>query len=160
MVRFPGAVENRHMTLLNAAVTRLGRVASVALSIAVVGGVALVVAGLFAPMYQTMSESSSGEVTHGTDTLIGVNGPGVLAVLGLPLLGTLAVGSALWHGARRGAVAIAWALAGLLAAFTVLAMASIGMFVAPITAAVLVACAVHRPRSEQPRAAERSAVVG
>jgi vacuolar-type H+-ATPase subunit I/STV1 len=107
------------MTLVNAAVTRLGRVASVALLIAVVGGVALVVAGFLAPMY-----------------------------------------SALWQGGRRDAVGVAWTLAGLLAAFTVLAMASIRMFVAPITAAVLVACAVHRPRSEQPRAAERSAVVG
>ena len=148
------------MTIVNAAVTRLGRVASVALLIAAVGGAALVLAGFFAPMYETMTESAAGEVTHGTGTLAGVNGPGVVAVLVVPLLVTLAVGSALWQGARRGAVAVAWILAGLLAAFNVLSMASIGMFVVPITAALLVACAVHRPRSEQPRAAERSAVVG
>ena len=148
------------MTIVNAAVTRLGRVASVALMIATAWGVALLVAGLLLPMYQTATEASSGEVVHGTATLVGVNGPGVLAVLGVPLLVTLAVGSALWQGARRGAVAVAWTLAGLLAAFNVLSMASIGLFVLPITIALLVACAVRRPRSEQPRSTERSATAG
>jgi hypothetical protein len=155
-----GGVENRHVTIVNAAVTRLGRVASVALLIAAVGGVGLVIAGFLVPMYESTSESSSGEVGHSTGTLVGVNGPGVVAVLGVPLLVTLAVGSALWHSARRGAVAFARTLAGLLAAFNVLALSSIGVFFLPVTAAVLVACAIHRPRSEQPSAAERLAVVG
>jgi hypothetical protein len=148
------------MTIVNAAVTRLGRVALVALVIAAVCGVALVVAGFLFPMYETATEASSGEVTHGTATLVGVNGPGVLAVLGVPLLVTLAVGSALWQGTRRGAVAVAWTLAGLLAAFNVLSMASIGVFFLPVTAALIVACAVRRPRSEQPHPTERSATAG
>ena len=131
-----------------------------ALVIAAVWGVAVVVVGFLVPMYASVTESSSGEQTQGTGTLVGVNGPGAVVVLGLPLLVTLAVGSALWQGARRGAVAVAWTLAALLAAFTVLSMASIGMLVVPIAAALLVACAVHRPRSAQPRATERSAVVG
>ena len=141
------------MTIANAAVTRLGRVASVALVIAAVCGVALVVAGLLLSMYETTTEPSSGEVRHDTATLVAVNGPGVLVVLVVPLLVTLAVGSALWQGARRGAVAVAvaWTFAGLLAAFNVLSMASIGVFFLPVTAALLVACAVRRPRSEQPR---------
>jgi hypothetical protein len=147
------------MTIGNAVATRLGRIASVALLIAAVGGVALVVAGFLAPMYATATESASGEVTYGTDTLVAVNGPGAVAVLGVPLLVTLAVGSALWQG-RRGAVAVAWTLAGLLAAFNVLAMASIGMLIVPITAALLVACAVYRPQTRQTRGTERSAVVG
>jgi hypothetical protein len=41
------------MTIVNAAVTRLGRVASVALAIAAVCGVALVVAGFLLPIYET-----------------------------------------------------------------------------------------------------------
>lgn len=147
------------MAIGNAVATRLGRVASVALLIAATCGVALVVAGLLAPMYTTATESASGEVTYGTDTLVGVNGPGAIAILGVPLLVTLAVGSALWQG-RRGAVAVAWTLAGLLAAFNVLAIASIGMLTVPITAALLVACAVRRPRTGQTRGTERSAVVG
>ncbi len=147
------------MTIGNGVATRLGRITSVALLIAAVGGVALVVAGFLAPMYTTATESEAGEVTYGTDTLVGANGPGAIAVLGVPLLVTLAVGSALWHG-RRGAVAVAWTLAGLLAAFNVLAIASIGMLILPITAALLVACAVHRPRTVQTRGTGRSAVVG
>jgi hypothetical protein len=122
----------------------------VALLIAAVGGVALVVAGFLAPMYSTATVSESGEEIYGTDTLVGANGLGVIAVLGVPVLGTLAVGSALWWG-RRGAMAVAWTLAGLLAAFTVLAMASIGLLIIPITAALLVACAAHRPRAASGR---------
>ena len=144
------------MSIVDAAVTRLGRAASVALLVAAVGGVALVVAAFLVPMYATMTESASGEVTQGTGTLVGVNGPGAIAVLGVPLLVTLAVGRALWQGTRRGAVAVAWTLAGLLAAFTVLAMASIGMLIVPITAALLVACAVRRPLGQSSQGGVRS----
>jgi hypothetical protein len=116
------------MMLVNAAVTRLGRASAVALLVAAAGGVGLIVAAFLAPMYATMSASSSGELTHGTDTLVGVNGLGVLVVIGVPLLATLAVGGALWHGSRRGAVPVAWMLAGLLAVFNMLAMLSVGVF--------------------------------
>jgi hypothetical protein len=137
------------MTIVNAAVTRLGRVASVALAIAAVCGVALVVAGFLLPLYETTTEPSSGEVSRDTATLVAVNGPGVLVILVVPLLVTLAVGSALWQGARRGAVTVAWTFAGLQAAFNVVSMASIGVFFLPVTAALLVACAVRRPRLDQ-----------
>lgn len=90
-------------------------------------------------MYESVSTSSSGEVTHGTETLVDVNGPGVVLVVALPLLVTLAVGCALSYGSRRGAVLFARTLTGLLAVFNLLAMLSIGVFLLPVTAALIVA---------------------
>ncbi len=148
------------MTIVNAVVARLGRVASLALLFAALYGAALIVGGFLAPVYESTSGSSSGEATHGTDTLVGVNGLGVVIVLGLPLLMTLAVGCALWQGPRRGAIPVAWTLTGLLAVFNLLAMLSIGVFVVPVTVALIVACGTRRPRSKHPRAAEHPAAVG
>ena len=83
-----------------------------------------------------------------------------MITLGLPLLMTLAVGCALWQGSRRGAIPVAWTLTGLLAVFNLLAMMSIGVFVLPVTAALIVACGTRRPRSKHPRAAEHPAAIG
>jgi len=148
------------MTIVSAVVTRLGRVASLALLFAALYGAALIVGGFVAPVYESETGSSSGGVTHGTDTLVGVNGLGVVIVLGLPLLVTLAVGCALWPSSRRGAMPVAWTLTGLLAAFNLLAMLSIGVFVLPVTAALIVACGTRRPGSKHPRAAEHPAAIG
>ena len=60
-------------------------------------------------------------------------------------MATLAVGGALWHGSRRGAVPVAWMLAGLLAVFNMLAMLSVGVFFLPVSAALIIACATYRP---------------
>ena len=125
---------------------RLGRVPLATLLLATVYGVALIVAGFVAPAYQSDGLSSSGEVTHSADTLVGVNGRGVVFVLAVPLVATLLVGCALWLHSRRGALLIAWTVTGLLAAFTLLALLSIGLFVLPVTAALIVACAASRPR--------------
>lgn len=129
---------------MNWAVMRLGRVAAAALLIAAGYSAALVAGAFLAPMYQS-SVSSSGEVTHGPGTLIGVNGFGVVAVIGMPLLVSLAVGCALLSRSRRTAMPLAWALTGLLAVFNLLAMLSIGVFVLPVTAALIVACSTRRP---------------
>jgi hypothetical protein len=61
------------------------------------------------------------------------------------------VGGALWRrGLRQGAGAFAWTIAGLLVVFNVLALASIGVFVIPVTACLVVACAGHqRKRGSQ-----------
>jgi hypothetical protein len=126
-------------------VTRLGRVASAALVIAAGCGVALIVAAFLAPVYESTSASSSGASTHGTDTLVGVNGVGIVAVTCVPLLVTLLVGLALSQRSRRGALAVAWGLTGVLAVLNLLAMFSIGLFVLPVTAALIVACASCRP---------------
>lgn len=142
------------MRILNAAVTRLGRTASLAVLLAASYGAALVVGGFLAPLYETTSVSPSGVVKGGTDTLVGVNGLGVVIVLGVPLVMALAVGWALWHGSRRGAIPIAWTLTGLLGMLNVLAMLTIGVFILPVTAALTIACATRRPRSKPPRGAE------
>ena len=110
-------------------------------------GAGLVVAGFLVPAYQSTSMSSSGELTQSSKTLVGMNGPGVAFVLALPLLVTVLVGCALLLRGRRGAMPVAWALTALLAVFNVLGMLSIGVFVVPVTAALVVACASgSRPR--------------
>jgi hypothetical protein len=139
---------------------RLDRVTSATLLTAAVYSIALVVAGFVAPVYRSETGSSSGEVTQGTDTLVGVNGRGAAFVLGVPLLATLVVACALWLGSRRGAVPLAWTLTGVLAAFNLLAMASIGIFVLPVTAALILACTRSRPRPGRPAAAASSAAAG
>lgn len=114
---------------------------STALPTAGVWGLGLVVAGLLVPAYQSTSTSSSGELTQSTETLVEVNGLGVVVVLTVPLLATVLVGCALLLRARRGVMPAAWALTALLVGFNVLAMLTIGVFVVPVTAALLVACA-------------------
>ena len=125
----------------------LGRASSVALLGAAIWGLGLVVAGFLVPAYQSTNMSSSGELTQSSKTLVGMNGPGVAFVLALPLLVTVLVGCALLLRGRRGAMPVAWALTALLAVFNVLGMLSIGVFVVPVTAALVVACASgSRPR--------------
>jgi hypothetical protein len=100
----------------------------------------LVVVGCLAPVYRWETETTSGEVMQGSGTLVGVNGLGAVIVLGVPLLATVLVGCTLRLHSRRGAVPSAWTVTGLLAGFNLLAMASIGLFVLPVTAALIVAC--------------------
>jgi hypothetical protein len=129
--------------------TGLGRPASVALVIAGVWGLGLVVAGFVVPMYRTMTESTSGEVARGTDTLVGANGLGVVVVLAVPFVVTVLVGCALLLRAHRGALPVSWTLTGLLAVLTLLSMPSIGLFIIPITACLAVACATSHPQPGQ-----------
>jgi hypothetical protein len=136
-------------TPVNAGETRLGRVPALALLVAAAYGVALVVAAFVVPVYDSTSSSSSGETTSGSDTLVGSNGLGSALVLGIPLLATLVVGSALWQRSRW-SLPIAWTLTGLLAALNLLAMLSVGIFVLPVTAALVLACARSRPPAPPP----------
>lgn len=120
-----------------------------ALAVAVIYGAALVMAGFLVPVYSTESASSDGEVLVGSATLVAENGAGIVAVLAIPLLLSVAVGTALLLLPRRGALPTAWGLTGLLAAFNLLAMLSIGVFVIPVTVALVVACLTsgrRRPR--------------
>jgi hypothetical protein len=147
-------VHNQHVagteqTPEGAGETRLGRVPAVALLVASVYAVALVVAAFVLPAYESDSSSSSGETGQTSDTLVGVNGLGVAVVLAVPLLVTLAVGSALWLRSRW-SLPIAWTLTGLLAAGNLLAMLSVGVFVLPVTAALVLACASSRPAAPPP----------
>lgn len=126
---------------------RLSRVGSVALLVAAAYSGALLVAGFLVPIYSTVSVSSTGEVSHGFATLVAENGLGVIFVLGIPLLVTLIVGAALRQRTWRGAVPTAWAFTGLLALFDLLALMSIGVFILPVTVALVIACATCQSTS-------------
>ncbi len=100
---------------------RLTGVSLVALLFALVSGMALLIAG--------------------SVSLVSEQGSGVIAVLAIPLLITVIVGVALWFRSRSGVLIVAWTFTGLLALFNLLAMLTIGVFVLPVTAALIVACA-------------------
>jgi hypothetical protein len=151
-------VLGRRPSIVNSVERRLGRAASFALLLAAVYAIVLIVAGFLAPTYKWETEATSGEVTQGSGTVVGVNGLGAVVVLGVPLLATVLVGCALWLRSRRGAVPSAWTLTGLLAGFNLLAMASIGFFIFPVTAALMVACGTcRRGPKEQDAAASAAA---
>jgi hypothetical protein len=125
------------------------RTAATALSFAVVWSALLVVGALVLPAYGTSSQSATLEgtvntepVMTGTDTLVGVNGQGVLLVVGIPLIVTMLVAAALAFRRRR----IGWVLTAILGLFTLLAMLSIGIFILPTTLALVVACAATERR--------------
>ena len=123
---------------------RFGRFEQISLVIALVWGTGLAVATLVVPVYQLSSYSSSGTATDGSATLVGVNGWGALLVTVAPLAAAMVTGWALWRRAgRQGAGVLAWAVTGLLVCFNLLAMLSIGVFVLPVTLALVVACATH-----------------
>ncbi len=114
----------------------------VALSLALLWSIGLVVAAGVAPAYQSTTQTSSGPVSTETVTLLDENGPVVLLLVGVPLFVTVVVASALRRReAGRGAGPIAWTFTVLLAGFNVLALASIGLFMVPVTAALVFACA-------------------
>jgi hypothetical protein len=124
--------------------SRFGRLEGISLAIALVWGTGLVIAALLVPVYQSSSVSSSGPVTDGWATLVGVNGWGALLVAGAPLAAAVVTGCALWRRAgRQGAGVLAWAVTGLLGCFNLLAILSIGVFVLPVTIALVVACGTH-----------------
>lgn len=127
------------------AAARSGRVRKVALSVAVAWSAALPVAGFTVPMYGGQTGSTSGAVSRWTDTLVGVNGTGVLIVLLLPLLVSVLVTFALMIRKRPGALAVAWTLTAALCVLTALAMLSIGIFLIPVPIALVVACASEPP---------------
>jgi uncharacterized protein involved in response to NO len=130
------------------AVLNFGRGERIALLVATGWSVALLVAAMVAPVYSSATVTTARFATAtGSATLVQVNGWRVLVVVGIPLVCTLLVGAALWRRAGRpGAGVAAWVVTGLLAGFNVLALASIGIFVVPVTAGLAVACARHQGR--------------
>jgi hypothetical protein len=159
------------MADVNGSESRLTRASSVALLIASIYSAALIVAGFVVPMYSSLSASSSPAdssgsvsspvvVSHGSATLVAVNGLGGALVLSIPLLVSLAVGVALWQSARRGAVPIAWTLTWLMVAFNLAGMMTIGMFIIPVTVALLFACSRIQPRPKQHKVTTHPAAIG
>jgi len=123
---------------------RFRRLERISLAIAFVWGAALVIAALLVPFYQSVTGSSSGIVTHGSASLVGVNGWGVLVIACAPLAAAVMTAGALWRRAgRQGAGVLAWTVTGLLACLNAVAMLSIGVFILPVTAGLAVACGSH-----------------
>ena len=126
----------------------------ISLAIALALGTGLVILALLAPVYQSQSVSSSGTMANGSATLVGVNGWGALLAAGAPLAAAALAAYGLWRRAGRpGAGVLAWTVTGLLACFNVVAMATIGVFVVPVTVALFIACATHggRPHAQVTR---------
>jgi hypothetical protein len=99
---------------------------------------ALLLAAFVAPLYSSEAVDSAGTVTHSSDTLVGVNGAGIALVIAVPLVAVLLGVVALRLGHR----AAAWAIVGVLAAFCLVSLLSIGVFVAPV--AILLGAAIRR----------------
>jgi hypothetical protein len=123
---------------------RFGRLELLSLTLALAWAIGLILAALVVPVYRSADVSSSGTVPGGSSTLVGVNGWMALLVAGAPLAAAVATGCMLWlRAGRQGAGVLAWTIAGLLGCVNLLAMLSIGVFVLPVTVALLVACGAH-----------------
>jgi len=132
--------------MATAALKMPDRVSAIALAAAAAWAVALLVAAFLVPIGGSVSASSSGVITYGTATFVDINGVHGAAVVGIPLLCTVLVAGALLLRRRRAAVPCAWAVTGVLALFNMLAMLTIGLFVVPVTAALVVACTATTAR--------------
>lgn len=110
-------------------------------------GLALVAAALLLPAYQGSTASSTGVTSQTSATLVAVNGPRVLVIVALPAVLALIAWWGLHRrcarGDRSGAV-MAWAAIAVLAFLSLLAAASIGLFLLP-TAVLLIAAARLTP---------------
>ena len=119
-------------------------------------GLLLFVAAATVPVYDsetataTSDGSATGEVTSGTATAVEVNGWGVAIAFGFPLLVALVVSVALWFRDHPAALPIAWTLTAVLGMLNLLAMLSIGIFVLPVTVALVVACSSARRATAAP----------
>ena len=117
---------------------------------AVAWGVVLLVGAATLPAYSGTSVSVAcpgcPEVRseRTTQTLLQVNGPGVLLPVGFPLVVSALVTITLWRG--RPSKAAAWVLIGLLWPFTLAAIFSIGTFLAPATLLLTLAAVLSRTR--------------
>ena len=103
-----------------------GRAPCIALLIAGVCALGFLITGFTAPAYTAVSSGPRGTSTRSTETLVGVNGSGVVLILLSPLLATVVVSIALLWRAHPPAMALAWTVTGTLAAFTLLAMLTVG----------------------------------
>jgi len=133
----------------------LGRRSAISLLVAAIWCIGLIVAAATLPAYSSTTTTAGGagssEVsTTSTETLLEVNGVGVLVVVGLPLVAVGAVATMLALRRRRrrsGAGPVAWTAVGLLAALAILGIMSIGVFIMPAVVLLAIACAAASPPS-------------
>lgn len=109
-----------------------------------------VLAFAFAPTYSTVRSGPHGTTIRSTETLVGENGNFVLVVLGVPLAVCALVGVALLFSRHRGGLVTAWCLTGLLAAFNLLSLLTVGLLVVPATAALVAACLLSADTGGRP----------
>lgn len=125
-----------------------GRTTSIALVVAALASSLVLIGAFTAPVYSTAGVSGTlsptGEmvevVSEGTSTIAGTNGALGAGVVAIPLVATLLVSLLLWPAGSRGLRVAAYAVVALLGAFTILSLMSIGIFLLPVTVALLVAC--------------------
>jgi hypothetical protein len=108
---------------------------------------ALLPFALLVPAYSGKTESASGSFST-TATLVGENGAAVLVPIAIPA----AIAALVWYALHRrctlgGGNYWAWSLVALLAAFSFVSAASIGLFLMPI-AILLAGAAVLTPAAE------------
>lgn len=106
------------------------------------------------PAYGTSSASSSGARSSGSQTLVQVNGLGVLIPVGVPLIIAALVWAALHYKCSRGGRVgdrVAWSCVAFLACFCVVAIFSIGMVVLPVALLLAFAALLTPSGSEAPQ---------
>ena len=123
---------------------------TIALVIAAIWSVGLIIAAAVVPVYQSVSSSTGSPtvmnrpvVTKTSATLLQENGLHVLVLVGIPLLAVAVASLSLGlrrENRRRGAGPVAWTMVGLLAAFTLVSMLSIGITILPVTGSLIFAC--------------------
>jgi hypothetical protein len=123
------------------------RTSTIGIIVAAVWSIVLWIGGTSVPVYSSETVSSDGSSTQASQTLVGANGTSAIVVLLLPLMVTVLVALSLALVRGRPGLVLAWVLTGLLAAFTLLAMLSVGIFLIPVTAGLVVACVGARARS-------------
>lgn len=116
------------------------RTVRIALAAAALWAAGLVVAALALPAYtgSSSTEDASGEVhtTSTTATFVEANGTWGLVVASVPLAACLVVAVLLLGPGGRATRVAAVVVVALLGALTVLGLLSIGVFIAPVTAAL------------------------
>jgi hypothetical protein len=130
--------------------TRQGRRAFWFTAAALMWSAALVAAAFLLPVYGTSETSSAGTHSSTSLTLVAVNGLGVLVPTAIPLLISAIVWVALHHECSHGgsiARYVAWALVMMLALGCLIGLASIGLFVIPVTLLLARAAALTPPGS-------------
>jgi hypothetical protein len=116
-----------------------------AVQIAFIWSLGLILAALVLPAYDVSQASPAGPTLY-TVTMVRENGGWVLIPVAVPAALCAVVGLAL----RRGRRTIAWAATGVLAAFALLLIASIGLFVIPVAALLAWAIAATPATGAQP----------
>lgn len=123
---------------------------TVALVAAALVSLALLVLALVYPAYATESQAATvggadpAPVQRSTATLVQVNGFGVLVPILIPLVVTLLVALLIRRGSSVVEYVAAWVITLLYGGLCVLAMLSIGIFLAPVALCLVVACATAR----------------